>query len=131
MTKRGSATYVVNTSDEFDRWWAACSEALQDAIAAHVGLLERIGPQLGCPYADTLGGSTISNLEEFRVQHHGRAYRILYAFDVRRDAFDVRRETLLLLAGIKSDEKRWYRRAIRRAETIWERHLEPLEEHDG
>ena len=50
---------------------------------------------------------------------------------VRRSTFDVRREALLLPAGIKSDEKRWYRRAIRRAETIWERHLEPLEEHDG
>jgi len=91
MTKRGAATYVVNTSDEFDRWWAACSEALQDAIAAHVGLLERIGPQLGRPYADTLGGSTISNLKELRVQHRGQPCRILYAFDVGREAFDVRR----------------------------------------
>ena len=83
--KRGAATYV-NTSDEFDRWWAACSEALQDGVSAHVGLLERIGPQLGRPYADTLGGSTISNLEELRVQHRGQPYRILYAFDVRREA---------------------------------------------
>lgn len=87
---RGAATYV-NTSDEFDRWWAACSEALQDAIAAHVGLLERIGPQLGRPYADTLAGSTISNLEELRVQHRGQPHRILDACGVRREAFDVRR----------------------------------------
>lgn len=122
--KRGAVTYVVNTSDEFDRWWAACSEPLQDAIAAHVGLLEQVGPQLGRPYADTLGGSTISNLKELRVQHRGQPYRILYAFDARREA-------LLLLAGIKSDHKRWYRRAIHAAERIWERHLEQLEEHDG
>ncbi len=125
MTReRDLVRYVVNTSDEFDRWWVACSESLQDAIAAHVGLLERVGPQLGRPYADTLSGSTVSNLKELRVQHRGQPCRILYAFDPRREA-------LLLLGGIKGGGRRWYRRALRTAESIWERHLEQLEERDG
>jgi hypothetical protein len=90
----------------------------------HVGLLERLGPQLGRPYADTLGGTTMSNLKELRVQHRGRPYRVLYAFDPWREA-------LLLLNGDKSGSKRWYRRAIRAAERVWERHLAQLEEPDG
>ena len=122
--ERGVGRYVVNTSDEFDRWWAACSESLQDAIAAHVGLLERVGPQLGRPYADTLSGSTISNLKELRVQHRGQPCRVLYAFDPKREA-------LLLVGGMKSGGRRWYRRALRAAERIWQRHLEQLEEHRG
>jgi hypothetical protein len=24
----GAATYIVNTSEAFDRWWAACDESL-------------------------------------------------------------------------------------------------------
>ena len=125
MTREHDAvTYVVNTSDEFDRWWATCSESLQDAIAAHVGLLERVGPHLGRPYADTLSGSTISNVKELRVQHRGQPYRILYAFDPKREA-------LLLVAGMKADGKRWYGRALRTTERIGERHLEQLEERDG
>jgi hypothetical protein len=68
---------VVHTSDEFDRWWATCNSSLQDTIAAYVGLLEAIGPQLGRPYADTLRGSFVRNLKELRVQHRGQPYRVL------------------------------------------------------
>ena len=97
---------------------------MQDAIAAHVGLLENVGPFLGRPYADTLRGSSLPNLKELRVQHQGQPYRILYAFDPAREA-------LLLLGGNKSGDKRWYRKAIPRAEAIFVRHLEDLEGQDG
>lgn len=97
---------------------------MQDAIAAHVRLLEEVGPHLGRPYADTLHGSTIANLKELRVQHRGRPYRILYAFDPKRAA-------LILLGGRKAGDKRWYRRAIPRAEEIFARHLEDLEDQVG
>ncbi|MFN2327194.1 MAG: type II toxin-antitoxin system RelE/ParE family toxin, partial [Gemmatimonadales bacterium] len=60
---------MVHTSDEFDHWWATCDSSLQDTIAAYVGLLEAVGPQLGRPYADTLRGSSVRNLKELRVQH--------------------------------------------------------------
>jgi hypothetical protein len=97
---------------------------LQDAIAAHVGLLEEVGPSLGRPYADTLRDTSIANLKELRVQHQGQPYRILFAFDPRREA-------LLLLGGNKAGDKRWYRKAIPRAEAIIARHLEELEDQDG
>lgn len=105
----------------FDLWWEECDESLQDAIAAHVGLLEEVGPILGRPYADTLRGSAIANLKELRVQHQGQPYRILYVFDPKREA-------LLLLGGNKASNKRWYRKAILRAEAVYARHLEELED---
>ena len=58
------------------------------------------------------------------MQHQGQPYRILYAFDPAREA-------LLLLGGNKSGDKRWYRKAIPRAEAIFVRHLEDLEGQDG
>lgn len=97
---------------------------MQDAIAAHVGLLEEVGPNLGRPYADTLHGSSLTNLKELRVQHRSQPYRILYAFDPEREA-------LLLLGGNKAGDKRWYRKAIPRAEAIYARHIEELEDQNG
>jgi hypothetical protein len=46
--------------------------------------------------------------------------RIIYAFDPRREA-------LLLLGGDKGDDKRFYERAIARAEHLWEAHLAKIE----
>ncbi|CAN5818215.1 type II toxin-antitoxin system RelE/ParE family toxin [soil metagenome] len=124
MEEDAAIPFAVNTSAEFDRWWEECGETLQDAIAAYVGLLEEVGPNLGRPYADTLRGSTITNLKELRVQHQGQPYRILFAFDSKREA-------LLLLGGNKASDRRWYRQAIPRAEAIFARHLAELEDYDG
>jgi len=115
---------VVRTSEEFDRWWATCDSALQDTIAAYVGLLEVVGPQLSRPYADTLRGSAVKNLKELRVQHRGQPYRVLYAFDPRRGA-------VLLVGGTKAGDGRWYSDAIPRAEVIYARHLADLENDRG
>lgn len=116
---------MVRTSDEFDRWWATCDSALQDTIAAYVGLLEVVGPRLGRPYAETLRGSSVKNLKELRVQHRGQPYRVLYAF------FDPQREAVLLLGGTKAGDGRWYSDAIPRAEAIYACHLADLEHDHG
>lgn len=112
--------YVVNTSKEFESWFVQQEEDLQDRVAASVGLLEEQGPQLRRPHADTLEGSTLSNLKELRVQHRGEPYRILYAFDPKREA-------LLLIGGNKAGDKRWYKKMIPIAEAIYARHLETLD----
>ncbi len=118
--------YTVNASAEFGEWFSGQEADLQDRVTASVGLLEERGPQLPRPYADTLEGSKISNLKELRVQHRGEPYRILYAFDPERQA-------LLLIGGNKAGDKRWYKRMIPLAETIFERHLATLakEGNDG
>ena len=115
--------YVVQTSEAFREWYGAQDKPLQRAVAAYIGLLEEHGPQLGRPYADTLTGSRLSNLKELRVQHRSEPYRILYAFDPKRQA-------LLLLGGNKAGDDRWYRRMIPLAEAIYQRHLETLAEED-
>ena len=76
---------------------------------------------MGRPYVDTLRGSVLPNLKELRVPHRGRPYRILFAFAPNRAAS-------LLLGGDKASDKRWYDRAIRKAEAIFARHLEHLED---
>ena len=111
--------YTVNASAEFGEWFSVQEKSLRRMITAHIGLLEEQGPQLRRPYADTLEGSKLSNLKELRVQHRGEPYRILYAFDPERQA-------LLLVGGNKAGDKRWYKRMIPLAETIFERHLETL-----
>lgn len=86
-----------------------------------VDMLVEYGPILGRPHADTLRGSTVANLKELRVQHAGRPYRILFAFDPRRNAY-------LILGGDKTGDANWYNEAIRRAEAIYERHLKEIGE---
>ena len=115
--------YVVNVSAEFERWFEVQDDSLQDSIAFAVGLLKERGPQLRRPYVDTLEGSRLSHLKELRVQHRGEPYRILYAFDLEREA-------LLLVGGNKVGDKRWYKRMIPVAEAIFERHLASLNEED-
>ncbi|WP_346779150.1 type II toxin-antitoxin system RelE/ParE family toxin [Burkholderia sp. Ac-20365] len=46
-------------------------------------------------------GSRSGNLRELRIQHRGRPYRVLHAFDPRRVA-------VLLLGGDKTGHDRWY-----------------------
>ena len=111
--------YIVNASEDFKGWFDQQEEDLQNRIASAVGLLEEHGPQLRRPHADTLEGSTVSNLKELRVQHRGEPYRILYAFDPEREA-------LLLIGGNKAGDKRWYKKMIPIAEAIFARHLESL-----
>jgi len=116
--------YDVNTSDEFDAWWEEQPDDLRDVVAGYVGLLKVYGPNLGRPYADRLEHSSLANLKELRVQYRGEPYRVLFAFDPRREA-------LLLLAGNKAGDKRWYRKNIPRVEEIFARHLKELEADNG
>lgn len=111
--------FDVEFTDEFRQWWVGLREDEQDSIAAVVGLLEDQGPELRRPYADTLRGSTLRNLRELRIQHHGRPYRVLYVFDPRRKA-------ILLIGGDKTGDERWYRRMIPLAEEIYAEHLREL-----
>jgi hypothetical protein len=64
-------------------------------------------------------GSRFSHMRELRVQHDGRPYRVLYAFDPRRAA-------LLLLGGDKTGDDRWYDRMVPKADTLYERHLNEI-----
>jgi hypothetical protein len=51
-----------------------------------------------------------------RIQHHGEPYRVLHAFDPKRNA-------VLLLGGNKTGRDRWYTENVPLAERIFEDYL--------
>ena len=109
----------VEYSETFAEWWESLSESEQEDVAVKVKLLEKAGPALGRPHADTLAKqSEHTNMKELRIVHRGDAYRVLFAFDPRRVA-------ILLLGGRKSDQK-WYKTAIPAADKLFAAHLAQL-----
>jgi hypothetical protein len=114
-------TWEVEVSDEFIAWYDSLDEEEGVSVDTAVDMLVEYGPTLGRPHADTLKGSTFTNLKELRIQHSGRPYRILFAFDPRRSAY-------LILGGDKAGDADWYVDAIRRAEAIYARHLKEIGE---
>lgn len=58
-------------------------------------------------------------MRELRIQHAGRPYRVLYAFDPRRAA-------ILLLGGDKTGQDRWYEQFVPTADALYDEHLETL-----
>jgi len=111
--------WEVEFTDEFEDWWSELSEAEQEDIAAAVELLEQKGPQLPFPYSSGISDSKHSNMRELRIQHAGRPYRTLYAFDPRRMA-------ILLIGGDKTGNGRWYDENIPLADKLYDEHLKSL-----
>jgi len=111
--------WEVEVRDEFKDWYEGLTVKEQISIVPGVMLLQKFGPALGRPQVDALRGSAFPNLKELRIQHEGRPYRILFAFDPRRNAY-------LILGGDKTGDPRWYEVAIPRADAIYQRHLKEL-----
>jgi hypothetical protein len=63
--------------------------------------------------------SNHGQMRELRIQHEGRPYRVLYAFDPRRAA-------ILLLGGDKTGDERWYEVNVPRADKLYDQHLNDL-----
>jgi hypothetical protein len=108
--------WEVEYTDEFGAWWNGLSEAEQESLDASVRLLEEKGPSLGFPHSS---GSRHGHMRELRTQHEGRPFRTLYAFDPRRAA-------ILLIAGDKSGDERWYDTHVPFADRLYDQHLEQL-----
>jgi len=111
--------WEVEFTDEFGTWWEGLSEAEQVDVRAEVNLLRRFGPSLGRPHVDSVASSKHANMKELRVQHRGRPYRVLFAFDPRRTA-------VLLIGGNKTGKGRWYKEFVPIADRLYDEHLETL-----
>jgi hypothetical protein len=111
--------WIVEFTDEFEDWWNTLSEAEQEDVAAVVELLEARGPRLPFPYSSGINGSRHDHMRELRIQHAGRPYRTLYAFDPRRMA-------ILLIGGDKTGNERWYDEYVPLADRLYDAHLETL-----
>ena len=112
--------WAVEFTDEFERWWNALSEDEQDSVDQMVRLLQARGPSLGRPHADLIHSSRHANMKELRVQHAGRPYRVLFAFDPKRCA-------ILLAGGDKTGNDRWYEEFVPIADRLYDEHLAALE----
>ncbi|EJR1734674.1 type II toxin-antitoxin system RelE/ParE family toxin [Salmonella enterica] len=112
----------VITTECFDEWLLAQTDALRESVYEAMGVLEKFGPALGRPYVDTLNDSDFANMKELRIQHHGNPVRAFFAFDPTRRA-------IVLCAGDKTgaNEKRFYKDMIKLADSEYRKHLAKLE----
>ncbi|MBC8949894.1 toxin RelE [Xenorhabdus sp. TS4] len=67
--------WTVILTDCFYFWLAEQDGDTQEKVLASLGNLERYGPRLSRPYADTIKGSKYPNMKELRVQHTGKPIR--------------------------------------------------------
>lgn len=109
----------VEYTDEFGVWWGGLTEAVQDDVAATVGLLTEYGPRLPFPHSSGVEGSRHSHMRELRVQSGGQPIRVFYAFDPRRSA-------ILLIGGDKTGDDRFYDRMVPAADRLYDDHLAEL-----
>jgi hypothetical protein len=110
--------WEVDLHDDFVPEYRDLPTDVQDELQAQIELLERFGPQLGRPRADTLNGSRHTNMKELRFDAADSVWRVAFAFDPNRKA-------ILLVAGDKSgvSEKRFYRQLIDKADARFDAHL--------
>lgn len=115
--------WTIQFEEAFEAEYAQMDAALQEALLSHLVLLEKIGPQLGRPRADTLNGSQHANMKELRFNHDGGVWRVAYAFDVERDG-------IVLVAGDKSgaNQKRFYKQLIALADQRFTNHQDRLKQ---
>lgn len=116
-------TWIVEFHPTFAEEVAAYEKAVKMQLAVSIKFLEEFGPQLKRPYADTLNGSSYSNMKELRFNAGNGVWRIAYAFDPERKA-------VLLIGGDKSgtSQKRFYKNLITKADKRFSEYLEGLEE---
>ena len=86
-------------------------------------LLMEQGPSLGFPFSSQVKTSRFPEMRELRAQAGGDPLRILYAFDPGRTA-------ILLVAGNKTGDDRWYETNVPIADRLFERHLRTIEKEN-
>lgn len=111
--------WEIEYTDEFGAWWDGLADPEQESVRASVKLLGDFGPGLRFPHSSGINGSKHDHMRELRVQHAGRPYRVLYAFDPRRCA-------ILLIGGDKTGNDRWYEENVPFADRLYAEHLEAL-----
>ncbi|EGY29147.1 hypothetical protein Rin_00008950 [Candidatus Regiella insecticola 5.15] len=94
--------WVIETTDTFDAWFNALDDTDRTNMLASIMVLQKRGPMLSRPYADTVYGSSHSNMKELRVQSKGKPLRAFFAFDPNRKG-------IVLCGGSKTGkDKRFY-----------------------
>ena len=71
------------------------------------------------PHSDVVRRSKHEHMKELIIQHAGKPYRVLYAFDPRRVA-------IVLIGGEKTGDKRWYEKFLPIADRLYDEHIATL-----
>jgi len=109
----------VEGTDDFAGWFTDLTEKEQVSVGRIVELLVDHGPSLPFPHSSGVESSRHRHMRELRIQHEGRPYRVLYAFDPRRAA-------ILLLGGDKTGRDRWYEKHVPKADDLYDEYLREL-----
>ena len=115
--------WKIEFDEEFSTWFEGLEEGLQDEIKATLIVLAQLGPALRRPRVGKIEGSKHSEMKELVVQYKGNPWRILFAFDPRRNA-------ILLVGGDKTGDKRWYKTNLPIADARFDKHLAELKEEE-
>jgi hypothetical protein len=117
--------WEIRVTNEFLAWVATLDKRSRGQLVDAVDRLAEDGPGLGRPLVDTLTGSRLHNLKELRPGSAGQTeIRVLFVFDPWRSA-------ILLVGGDKSGEwSAWYRRAIPRAEALYDEYVSEREREE-
>jgi hypothetical protein len=109
----------VEGTDDFAGWFTDLTEKEQVSVGRIVELLVEHGPSLPFPHSSGVESSRHRHMRELRIQHEGRPYRVLYAFDPRRAA-------ILPLGGDKTGKDRWYEEHVPKADDLYDEYLREL-----
>ncbi|HDL4967017.1 TPA: type II toxin-antitoxin system RelE/ParE family toxin [Mannheimia haemolytica] len=115
--------WSIITTDCFDEWFGQQDESTQERVLACLIYLRKFGYSLGRPYADTVYQSKFPNMKELRIQNKGKPIRAFYAFDPLRQA-------IVLCAGEKGKDKRFYEKMIALADAEFTSYLNNLEKEN-
>jgi hypothetical protein len=113
-------TWEINFDDEFLAEFEEFSKVVQKVLLGNVKYLEIGGPELGRPRVDTLKDSEYPNMKEMRFKADKGAWRVAFAFDPKRNG-------IILVAGDKSNDKKFYEKLIKTADKRFKQHLAKLE----
>lgn len=113
-------------ASRIEEWYRTLDGETRALVSAAVQVLAVKGPALRRPLVGEIKGSRFKNMKELRPGSAGESViRILFAFDPERRA-------ILLLAGDKQRWwNKWYRRAIPKADKLYQEHLNSLRQEKG
>src|SRR5207244_3442611 len=100
-------------------WWNSLTPEEQESVSHDVEILREKGIGLRFPRCSKITTSRHGQMRELRIQHEGRPYRALYAFDPNRAA-------LWLIGGDKTGNNRWYDTFVPIADRLFDEYLEEL-----
>lgn len=112
--------WTVLFTDCFEKWYLKQDESTRKVIFTHLEQLQFYGHNLGRPYADTVYGSKFTNMKELRIQYKSKPIRAFFAFDPKRQA-------IILCAGEKGRDKKFYQKMIKLADREFSTYLENME----